>query len=634
MLKIPLYFKSLSARLLLLTLLWVSFIVCAIGYTMILNWRLEASAAAKFSVIQVRDGMLRAVLFTDGAYGPESFNAEIDAVDRELARLKTGDPWRPLQLPHERRVTEAFEEASSLWSSEVRPMIVRARMGVDPLDDRMVSDYAARMTKLTHAIDGSRTGLLWQLRWIQCLIIVLAVGSLITIMALLLRWVIRPLDRLGEGIRRLSSGDLHARVEVGVEDEIGRIAAGFNHMADRLEDLYANLESKVAEKTASVEEKNRHLEQLYAVTSYFAQSRPLSELVEGFAERTLRDVSADATLVAFLDERKNRARLAASCGLAAECLRSIADVEAERSITASVIAADRPLVLNLSEDKRPSARALAACGMRSAWGFPVRSAMGEKGVWILLYRGEVQAEASSEQLLESFSVHLGVALDNARLIERDRQYAVVQERQLLAQGLHDSIAQALSYLNLQVQFLSDAIRTKDEKLTEESLGAIRTGVQECYEDVRELLLNFRERIHKEGFAEGVRTVVERFEAQSGVKANCTISGTGPALTERQKLQCLFIIQEALSNVRKHAQANVVDIRIENASDFRCTVVDDGLGIDEELAASRRARHVGLSIMEERAKRIGASVSVSRASPIGGTRVELFLPAQVRRTQPE
>ena len=162
--------------------------------------------------------------------------------------------------------------------------------------------------------------------------------------------------------------------------------------------------------------------------------------------------------------------------------------------------------------------------------------MGEKGVWILLYRGEVQAEASSEQLLESFSVHLGVALDNARLIERDRQYAVVQERQLLAQGLHDSIAQALSYLNLQVQFLSDAIRTKDEKLTEESLGAIRTGVQECYEDVRELLLNFRERIHKEGFAEGVRTVVERFEAQSGVKANCTISGTGPALTERQKLQ--------------------------------------------------------------------------------------------------
>ena len=107
--------------------------------------------------------------------------------------------------------------------------------------------------------------------------------------------------------------------------------------------------------------------------------------------------------------------------------------------------------------------------------------------------------------------HFGVAVASNRLIERDRQFAVVQERQLLAQGLHDSIAQALSFLNLQVQFLSDAIRTNDVALRDESLSAIRTGVQECYEDVRELLLNFRERLHKEGFIEGVRTVIDRFE---------------------------------------------------------------------------------------------------------------------------
>ena len=86
---------------------------------------------------------------------------------------------------------------------------------------------------------------------LQIFLIVLAIGSLFTIIALLLRWVIRPLDRLGEGINRLSGGDLAARVVVPqTEDEFCRIMTGFNRMADRLEDLYNNLEQKVAEKTA------------------------------------------------------------------------------------------------------------------------------------------------------------------------------------------------------------------------------------------------------------------------------------------------------------------------------------------------------------------------------------------------
>lgn len=132
------------------------------------------------------------------------------------------------------------------------------------------------------------------------------------------------------------------------------------------------------------------------------------------------------------------------------------------------------------------------------------------------------------QLLESFSTHLGVAIDNQRLIERERQFAVVQERQLLAQGLHDSIAQALSYLNLQVQFLSEAIKNKDDALRDESLSAIQTGVQECYQDVRELLLNFRERVHSEGFLQGVQTVIDRLKGSLMFQRVCGQRGTAPS----------------------------------------------------------------------------------------------------------
>lgn len=206
---------------------------------------------------------------------------------------------------------------------------------------------------------------------------------------------------------------------------------------------------------------------------------------------------------------------------------------------------------------------------------------------------------------------------------------MVQERQLLAQGLHDSIAQALSFLNLQVQFLMEAIERNDNALRDDSLASIRKGVQECYEDVRELLLNFRERLHKEDFIEGVQTVIKRFEGQAHVQTKLKVVDKGIGLTPRQKLQVIFIIQEALSNVRKHAQAQSVLITIDNREDLRVNILDDGVGLDEEVVETRKGQHVGLSIMSERAKRIGASLSVSRAGPEGGTLVSLFLGKDAR-----
>ena len=180
-----------------------------------------------------------------------------------------------------------------------------------------------------------------------------------------------------------------------------------------------------------------------------------------------------------------------------------------------------------------------------------------------------------------------------------------------------------------MQFLSEAIKNKDDALRDESLSAIQTGVQECYQDVRELLLNFRERVHSEGFLQGVQTVIDRFEGQSHVSARLRATGDGPKLTPRQKLQVIIIFQEALSNVRKHAQATSVTVTIQNSDVLKGSIVDDGVGIDNDVVEARKGQHVGLSIMAERAARIGAEVKVERASPIGGTRVTLLLPAAAR-----
>ena len=240
--------------------------------------------------------------------------------------------------------------------------------------------------------------------------------------------------------------------------------------------------------------------------------------------------------------RDDSMQLLTAEGLPVELVKAVNDLPSDSSLIASVLQKTYPVCFHLTELEEPLAVQFAQ-GPTWLDSFQIRSTSGDLGIFTLFfYRPVADPSTQVIRLLENFVTHFGVAISSNRLVERDRQFAVIQERQLLAQGLHDSIAQALSFLNLQVQFLSDAIRTNDVGLRDESLSAIRTGVQECYEDVRELLLNFRERLHKEGFIEGVRTVINRFEAQSRMNARLRVGGRGPELTPRQKLQVVFIIQ--------------------------------------------------------------------------------------------
>lgn len=622
--------RTLAVKLPLLTLLWVSFIISTIGYTMFLNWELEASAAAKFSVGELRNQMYRSALMANaGTADTEAFEASVRETAKIFRQIEMGDPWKPLYFPNDEAVWAGYNQIFHAWTTTLLPKLREAHEKGAPVDMTFVRRLTEHVTALTAQIDEARSTYLWQLRYLQMLLIVLAVGSLFVIVALLRCWVIKPLGRLGDGIRRLSAGDLGARVDDNSEDEVGRIAQGFNHMAERLEDLYDNLEQKVAEKTVTVEEKNRHLAQLYEISSFFSQQTALEDMLDGFVERIIRYTEADGCIVELLNTRSQRVHAAAFYGLGADALKAFGDVPLEGSHAANVLEKSYPIRIRFAGTETKQSAVLCAEGFRSGFAFQVRSAVNDIGVFTLLFRGDPELSSQMVQLLESFASHLGIAIDNQRLIERDRQFAVVQERQLLAQGLHDSIAQALSFLNLQVQFLDDAIKDDDKELRDESLSAIRTGVQECYEDVRELLLNFRERLHKEGFVDGIRTVIERFEGQSGVAARLIVTGDGPDLTERQKLQVIFIVQEALSNVRKHAQAETVLVRVDNQEDLRVTVTDDGVGLDNRLVEERRGQHVGLSIMAERASRIGATVRVERASPAGGTCVTLELPASAR-----
>jgi two-component system nitrate/nitrite sensor histidine kinase NarX len=222
---------------------------------------------------------------------------------------------------------------------------------------------------------------------------------------------------------------------------------------------------------------------------------------------------------------------------------------------------------------------------------------------------------------------LGVAIENLRLGAREREMAISEERNLVAQGLHDSIAQGLNYLNLQVQMLDSSLQ--DGKLGEvaDIVPALRAGVQESYEDVRELLLNFRSRLGEGDLLGSLQSTVDKFRRQTGIAAELVADLDGAPFPREQQLQMVFIVQEALSNIRKHAQASRVEVTLEDDQDFVLTIRDDGVGFDSAVRLD--GSHIGLHIMQERAERIAATLTVV-SMPGAGTTVVLQLPHALRR----
>ncbi len=215
---------------------------------------------------------------------------------------------------------------------------------------------------------------------------------------------------------------------------------------------------------------------------------------------------------------------------------------------------------------------------------------------------------------------------NRELVALDKEMAVSEERNLLAQELHDSIAQSLAFLNIQVQLLQEDLQNNRAEEAMKGLAQIREGVQESYDDVRELLVHFRTRIGSTDLKTALRSALEKFEGQTGIETVFTSQDPAPILPPEQVLQIMHIVQESLSNVRKHAKANRVDINLHNRGKYIIDIRDNGIGFD--AATDLGDTHVGLRIMRERAHRVGAKLLVDSAQG-NGTHISLMLPDQIQ-----
>ena len=425
------------------------------------------------------------------------------------------------------------------------------------------------------------------------------------------------------GCRR---GDFSARVSGRSTDEFGTLAAGFNQLAEQLQSMYRNLEAKVADKTSELQEKGERLQALYDMSTLIANATTLEELSNDFTRRIAQVARADAVALRWSDEDNQRYLLLASQGLPQAMVDEEQCLMAGQCECGVPQAAAGVRVIPIHTLPKGNLQHCARADFETVLSLPIRLHERTMGELNLFYNAQVSPSQAERSLLEALASHLSAAMENLRLDSLAKEAAVSQERNLLARELHDSIAQSLAFLKIQVQLMRDALDSGNAARIQAVLGEIDTGVRESYGDVRELLVHFRTRANAEHIEPALHTTLRKFEHQSGVKASLRMHGQGLPLTPDLQIQVLHIVQEALSNVRKHAQASHVWLDVQQQPRWRFEVRDDGVGFQADDPA-RGETHVGLRIMAERAERIGATLEVI-STPGRGSSVVLELAAAV------
>ena len=380
----------------------------------------------------------------------------------------------------------------------------------------------------------------------------------------------------------------------------------------------------------TVEPKTRSLELLYDVAASINVSRDLDDLLVRFINTLSDTLGAVAASIRLTDDN-GQLRLVTSFGVDPGQLSGPADLSADHCVCGKVMQQGH------LQEQIDIERCCECCGI-IAEDFPDKRDL-RMVVVPLQYRNHVfgvlalyveQNKLAVHEdivvLLTSLGQHLGMAIERAGLDKETERLSRYEERTSLAHELHDSLAQTLASLRFQIRTLDETMHQGRESAVWEKLEGVETSIDEAYMELRELIARFRAPIvDHAGLAPSIEKIVQRFKQSSGILTFFYNDLGDEQLPEGIQPQVVRIVQEALTNVRKHSQATAVRVMIrkDKQGHYRVLIEDDGIGFD--LPASRRpasgGEHIGLAVMRERAEQINGELRVE--SEVGeGTRVHL------------
>jgi signal transduction histidine kinase len=404
------------------------------------------------------------------------------------------------------------------------------------------------------------------------------------------------------------------------------LASSFaNHAAMALENaaLFSLTDEELRKQVQSLRALNR-------VSLTISESLVLDDVLNNALDAVVQVMETDTAWVYLLAEGETTLRLRAHRGFSDRFAHQVAEQEVGAGLDGWVAQSRGPLLIeDMSQDPHRPLPASTEEGLRSFAAVPLRAKESVVGTLGVATRGDRRFTDDEVNLLSAIGGQVGLAVENARLYRHSRQAAILDERNRMAREIHDSLAQGLTGIIVQLEATERLAQRRPEqagKALHRALDLARHSLQEA----RRSVWGLRPRtLEGSTLAEAVSGHISAMQEQEkdGLALHFSISGEERALSPDAELNLFRITQEALSNVQRHAQAHNARVQLSfEEGQVRLLMQDDGRGLSPEDLhdPSNGDGGFGLIGMKERASLLGGEMRVS-SIPGEGTQVEVIVP---------
>lgn len=499
-----------------------------------------------------------------------------------------------------------FDALRRYWITTLKGQIQQAQRPAQVASN--VAVYVGQLDKLVAALEHKTEYHLALISMVQRGLLAITLLLLVATIWFLRRRLLAPWQRLLAQANAVSAGDFSQRYQLmhsssdttlapRPHNEMDILGQSLNSMSLAMEQLVDSLAQLVANKTADLQQKNQVLDFLYRVSRQLHTSAPLEQRLVPVLEE-LQTLTPLQSVQLRLYENNS-----------AEIFDDISSPQ--RAGIAGHAADNREQHHLLIENIEPDEGYL-----RQPLSWSLRDERENYGVLLAQLPHDCQLNDDQQQLITTLLEQLTSSLMLARQAEHQQQLMLMDERSAIARELHDSLAQSLSCMKIQIACL----QMQGGELSEENsllIQQMRDELNTAYRQLRELLTTFRLKMHTPGLRAALRHAVDEFSARMGVDIAFDYQLPPRSVPANQAIHLLHIAREALNNAFKHAKATEVSLKLTcEEGQILMQVADNGQGLPENV---ERQNHYGLIIMQDRAKSLHGECRVARRAG-GGTDV--------------
>lgn len=417
-------------------------------------------------------------------------------------------------------------------------------------------------------------------KWIIAVSVLCFSMLLIVVMVSYVIWylkkeVVKPLELMTKASMQVQMRQFnHIQLDTESGNELGVLAKVFTQMSSELGRLYSRLEDAVNEQTQKLRQTNRSLTTLYQSSQLLTPTKINDKILS-------------------------------------QVLNHIRVSEHLRYIELEILGAEHWEISFGQKDPKQSLQV-------------EELSIENENLAVLSWQACLPCP--DPRMMKNLGQMVAKALYSHKTQRQQEQLLLMEERSIIARELHDSLAQVLSFLQIQLTLLKHNLKKEDEESKEKSIaiiGEFEQALSDGYSQLRELLATFRLTVQEANLQVALEQVIESLRSQTKMQMTVECSLPSQSLNPQELVHVLQIVREATLNAMKHSKGTRIEVKahINAEGEYEILVQDNGVGIP---TLDEPDGHYGLNIMTERSRQLNAQFSISKGEQ-GGTIVKITLP---------